>query len=423
MVKIRISNFKSIKQIDLELQDQNVLIGANNSGKTNTMNALKFWGDILSGSYPDSEKFKNVKCNLLNVEYPMSIYAIEKQGKEYLHNYFVINRIKKIENRTIINYRIINGFCERDHFIDNLSTNDLSPFDNVFKKKYEIIDNYEFYEIKNRINHFVKVNSTNQYKGYHHYKIDDKIYIIENLPEDISKIDFKFLTNFFIKLSSSEIYRPLVNIVRQAGELKEAEYRISPDASNIVSVIDNFQDTYPEIIEQINKTLNRLIPEFKGVRFQKVNGSTHKIIGLINKWNKIIWPDSISDGVLYLLAIIAIIHQKEQLRFLMIEEPENNIHPRRISEIIRLIWELSESRTIPIIISTHSPVVLQEFREFPQSVHIFEMKDGETKVENLQNIIEKANKQFKDNNLSEEELLDCLGENWVSGFFGGVPNV
>ncbi len=386
MVKIRISNFKSIKQIDLELQDQNVLIGANNSGKTNTMNALKFWGDILSGSYPDSEKFKNVKCNLLNVEYPMSIYAIEKQGKEYLHNYFVINNIQDIgDGNQEINFYFITGLASDSYFFDFINNISIDEKASLFSNN--------------------NVEITN-----------DKLPIIKGHSKN------KFLTNFFIKLSSSEIYRPLVNIVRQAGELKEAEYRISPDASNIVSVIDNFQDTYPEIIEQINKTLNRLIPEFKGVRFQKVNGSTHKIIGLINKWNKIIWPDSISDGVLYLLAIIAIIHQKEQLRFLMIEEPENNIHPRRISEIIRLIWELSESRTIPIIISTHSPVVLQEFREFPQSVHIFEMKDGETKVENLQNIIEKANKQFKDNNLSEEELLDCLGENWVSGFFGGVPN-
>lgn len=44
---IRIQNFKSLKDVKLNLKQINLLIGANNSGKSNLLKALEFIGKML----------------------------------------------------------------------------------------------------------------------------------------------------------------------------------------------------------------------------------------------------------------------------------------------------------------------------------------------------------------------------------------
>jgi AAA15 family ATPase/GTPase len=44
---IKIQNFKSLKDVTLNLKQINLLIGANNSGKSNLLKALEFIGKII----------------------------------------------------------------------------------------------------------------------------------------------------------------------------------------------------------------------------------------------------------------------------------------------------------------------------------------------------------------------------------------
>jgi len=44
--RLRVENFKSFKQLDLELGDFNVVIGANASGKSNLVQIFRFLRDI-----------------------------------------------------------------------------------------------------------------------------------------------------------------------------------------------------------------------------------------------------------------------------------------------------------------------------------------------------------------------------------------
>ena len=57
---IRIQNFKSLRDVTLRLQDVNLLIGPNNSGKSNVLKALAFLGRYLDGHYPDNEELKRL---------------------------------------------------------------------------------------------------------------------------------------------------------------------------------------------------------------------------------------------------------------------------------------------------------------------------------------------------------------------------
>ena len=47
ITSIKASNFKSFKDIDVTLKDYNLLVGANNSGKSNFIELLKFLSDLM----------------------------------------------------------------------------------------------------------------------------------------------------------------------------------------------------------------------------------------------------------------------------------------------------------------------------------------------------------------------------------------
>jgi len=46
--RIRIKNFKSIKELDFELKSLNILIGENGAGKSNFIDALDFLKNIIN---------------------------------------------------------------------------------------------------------------------------------------------------------------------------------------------------------------------------------------------------------------------------------------------------------------------------------------------------------------------------------------
>ena len=45
-------------------------------------------------------------------------------------------------------------------------------------------------------------------------------------------------------------------------------------------------------------------------------------------------------------------------RLFLVEEPENGLHPARISEVMQILREIS--KTAQVVIATHSPLVINE---------------------------------------------------------------
>lgn len=78
---------------------------------------------------------------------------------------------------------------------------------------------------------------------------------------------------------------------------------------------------------------------------------------------------SLSDGTLRFLALAILESDSEARGVLCMEEPENGIHPERISAMLRLLQDLAVDPSLPVdsdnplrqvIVNTHSPVVAGE---------------------------------------------------------------
>jgi predicted ATPase len=229
-----------------------------------------------------------------------------------------------------------------------------------------------------------------------------------------------YLTRIF---ESIIIYQPDISKLKVPGKLGEESY-VDSDGSNLVSFLDNMRDQSHEIYDRIITDFKECLKDFKDIRFRKVknNGTIDKVIGLLDQKGRIFWANELSEGTLYFLALLSIIHQPNPPKLLLLEEPEKGIHPRRIHEVMEYIFRLAEEKEIQIILTTHNTQLVDEFEDIPQSVFIFEMINGETKIKNLlTDVIEPANKKSKEKGLPFIKYTELLGEKWFQGFIGGVP--
>lgn len=87
---------------------------------------------------------------------------------------------------------------------------------------------------------------------------------------------------------------------------------------------------------------------------------------------------SVSDGTILSLAFLAVCYQPEPPKILLVEEPENGVHPGRLEEIVGTLRHLSEEKGVQVILTTHSPYLLDLVAD--GEVRVFQ-KDGEGAVQ------------------------------------------
>lgn len=91
----------------------------------------------------------------------------------------------------------------------------------------------------------------------------------------------------------------------------------------------------------------------------------------------------ISDGVLSFIALAMHAIDAEPGALLFIEEPEQSIHPRRIHDLVELFRTIVYERKCQLVVVTHSPVLLHEFRDEPEAILLFRRSETGTRVNAL----------------------------------------
>ncbi|HUP81296.1 MAG TPA: ATP-binding protein, partial [Pirellula sp.] len=89
-----------------------------------------------------------------------------------------------------------------------------------------------------------------------------------------------------------------------------------------------------------------------------------------------------SDGVLLVLAYLAVLYWPEPPRLLLVEEPENGVHPKRLKDVLQVLRELikAQSKT-QLVFTTHSPYVLSLLE--PEEVTLCTKSEGRTNVKRM----------------------------------------
>ena len=264
--KVSIQNFKSLKDVTLELQKVNLLIGPNNSGKSNFLKALEFVS-VRVVTFKDED---------------ISSYFYNFQDNSPIN---VIFYIKNLQNEQQYKFMFTHDSNEPKGVGGNVYIDD-----NTKKEHFDA-------------NHIFPLNSETFWKNKKFYGDEPWNYSLHNISNLI-----------LYKLNPDLLTKPYPILIDNKF--------IKEDGSNIIAFLDNMQDECPEVINSINKDLNKCLPEFSGIRLlgislsennelRKLYGDkTFKKLGLFNIKLKIIyWSDLLSEGVLYFLALLCIVHQ------------------------------------------------------------------------------------------------------------------
>lgn len=429
--RIHIQNFRSLKDVSLDLKPINLLIGANNSGKSNLLKGLLFYYDLINNFHLLTEQ--SFKDNCFQREdiiisahqykpFKLDFIMQKETGKEYLYS---------LEIYKGLNYSY-SQFIGRSlaHTRDGFIINDLDYILNSFDKFKLQVFNNDFYTIKPfncpKINK-VKSEGIKSFMSYRDNIDSIGINFEDSVPDidkfllqnnDVDGFDKQILDSFV----NLKIYQPEPSQLKKPIALNTDKF-VNSDASNLVAFLDNMDDEFPDVIKAINQDLTTCIPEFKDIRFRKISPS-EKQLGLRDKYDKIYWSDELSEGTLYFLALLAIVHQPNPPKLLLLEEPEKGIHPRRIDEVIDLIFKLAYEKEIQVMMTTHSPLVLDKFKDIPEAVFVFDKnEEGATEIRNLEKdiLIPKEEAQEKQG-IQPIDYTRSMGSNWLMGFFGGVPH-
>lgn len=366
--EITIENFKSFKAVTLKLQHVNLLIGPNNSGKSNFLKGFVFWNTVMRNHAYNLDPFIEQQIVLYNSEELKGLHF----GKDFRSPIKQKILLKKSINS--LDYEI--GLSEEG------------------KVSYHVNDNRE--------------------------KADDVSDTYYGLTSTQKKVEWIFSSALVFQANPLTYTKPKA-ISRTTS--------IAADCSNLISFLETLRDEYRENFYAIEQDLRKCIPEFKDIRFQTVTSPsddkrTYKRWGLFSENSDIIhWADELSEGVLYFVALLCIVHQPEPPKLLLLEEPERGIHPRRIKEVMDFIFQLAEEKNVQIIMTSHNEHVLNEFAETPESVFIFDKdEEGATQVKNLlTDVIEPSNEHSKEHELDKIDFTSNIGESWFEGLMGGVP--
>jgi AAA15 family ATPase/GTPase len=394
--KVSIQNFKSLKDVTLELQKVNLLIGPNNSGKSNFLKALERvkW---LGFDYSKYLEVVEISSDL-NVQEATNLDSIISKNDFFL----------KIEREKMI-------------FECTISPNSGKG---LYSSLFELINSRVF---RVGANFPSKEVNWSKNKFWTNDPIDG---------EDQLFHDTRICNSLNIFLENVQIYKSDPNKLQKPFPIIPNQSFVNNDASNLIAFFDTLRDEYPENFKAIESDLNKCIPELSGLRFENVEvkkdddlfkiygDKTFKKLGLYNVEQKMTyWADEVSEGVLYFLALLCIVHQPNPPKLLLLEEPEKGIHPRRIKEVLNFIFQLAEDKDIQVIMTTHSERVLDEFEDIPEAVFIFDKdEEGATQVKNLlKDVIEPSNRKMEEKGLPKIKFTDSLGSHWVTGFIGGVP--
>jgi predicted ATPase len=193
--------------------------------------------------------------------------------------------------------------------------------------------------------------------------------------------------------------------------------QLARDGGNIAAVLARMRETAPDSFSALTAELLRVLPEFHSLEL--VEHADDKVeAGLRLAEGGFLPVSELSQGMAYLIAILALGFAPSPPPVVCIEEVDRGIHPRTLREIRDALYRLSYPESfgltrgpVQVVATTHSPYLIDQFREHPDEIVISQKRGRAAHFERL------SDRQ----DLPELMKEGSLGDMWFSGILGGVP--
>lgn len=373
--RIKVKNFKSFKDIEIELGNLNILIGPNASGKSNFLNILKFLKDLIDGGLENAislqggenyikniylESNDNVSIEIefdIDVFFPEFYMGPEKDkitSKVKSACYEIEINIEDDGN----NIKVIQETLETKFNIYKILEKNKTPENLEKLGDYEII----FKNLNGKVNTEWNLNSSKVKEKRILFTLlfSDKFDREYNLTENELMINtFPFINLLSIKDSFMDLSfydinpKPAKQFAIISGK-NELEYNGSNLAIVLRKILNNEEerDKFSLLVQDILPFVDEVSVERLAEKY------IYTSLKEIYSDEKFIPASLVSDGTINIITLIIILYF-EKNNVIVIEEPERNIHPYLISKVIDIMKDVATRFNKQIIISTHNPEIVK----------------------------------------------------------------
>jgi predicted ATPase len=183
---------------------------------------------------------------------------------------------------------------------------------------------------------------------------------------------------------------------------------IKSDGSNVPALLDylkrrEWKSRFPGFVE----AMCQHVPGLQDVDVRSPEAVMREVF-LFWEGGHIYPQHKISSGVRLIIFFIALAYHPTPPRVILLEEPENGVHPKRLAEIVKLLREIAAGKhgehPAQIILTTHSPYLLDEINLDEDQVLVFTRQDDGSRI------VEPADKERLKRFLGEF----LLGEVWFN---------
>ncbi|MCK4292970.1 MAG: AAA family ATPase [Planctomycetes bacterium] len=402
--KIHVSNFKSFKDLKLELGNFNVVIGANASGKSNFTQIFRFIRDIANLGLDNAVSLQGSEyLSNLGVRFPQVLRVSLKVAPDTAFgirlNESVVAKMNEVDYQFALKFGGKGtGFeIEKDSITFRL---DYARWSNSDKGKPEesrnigtgalVIRNDNGtpkFSLKRAPNKNIKAK--NIFPSFLREPLQPKTLLLQ-----IPYFLFPLLQDAFSEIAIYDFDPKLSKkAVPVAGKSELEE-----DGSNLSLVLKSVVEDKAKK-RKFSNLVKDLLPFVEDLSTDKFADRSLLFKLQESYFPKVFFPASfISDGTVNISALlIALYFDKKPLT--IIEEPERNIHPHLISKVLDMMKDASKKKQI--IVTTHSPEVVKH-ADLENILLVSRNKDGFSSISRPSQ--RKEVKIFLKNEMGLEEL-------------------
>lgn len=168
---------------------------------------------------------------------------------------------------------------------------------------------------------------------------------------------------------------------------------------NLPAAADNLRRNDPAAWNLVQSGMTVLMPSLRGIDLvyteERRLAVAFREQGVRRPWSS----GEVSDGTIQALALLIALYDK-RYSVLVVEEPENSIHPWIVRQFIDLCRESRKQ----ILLTTHSPVVLNYVS--PDSVLLMSARHGRSRIDKLLDVSPSVRPMVLDGELSLFEVYD-----------------
>lgn len=412
--EIRVDGYKNLINCESEIHDFNILVGPNNSGKSNFLETFNILKIIIEGN----EEQKNLVFEK-GLTYRGNLFT---QLNKYKNRPITIALVAETDNPAlVVTYELVIGSVHEQEKKGNKEKKTGVPF--------AILEEVLFAKDPNKTGPPIilferkalnlKVRRLSNKFGSH--KLDrSTISAFEAIPslypgqKGLSKI---------LILSGQLIFQVLdiTVFVSQPNELRnqinkggtnflESSRISSFDLISAIEKIEANDNIYNQFISALCQVLDLedaklqtfMVPDELRKEMKDIPERI-SFFGLKMKGQELSPIESFSDGTLMVTAILlAVLSPEIKTPLICIEEPENCLHPKALKTLLSYLVQKSHEKQI--LITTHSSYILNQVN--PEDVIVARVnQDGETSLEKIKNIKE-LHKKLRSGYVSFGDLLE-----------------